>query len=495
MPNLWLNYPKKLRSSVSKKTRGTKLSILSLICLFFKAWGVWFLSVLSLFLDRHFPVSDFNGRLQVGSHGQFVGAILPVFTCDYDCLCSSFSDFIFYPHVDYYISVNAVSGVQRHSSDLFALHNIVIDIDCHSSMSLTSRDVLLDLLLDRFEHSIFNFALAVPTSIVKTGRGIQLWWSIRGISAKFKPFYDEVLDYYIASLSEVLVDGALEDFSMFQVDVGASKNVVGYFRLPGTMNTKTNTLVTYTACAGTYELMELFTQMKYCQAEKPLKLQEVDLAQSKVCSMFSRDYVDLAHQRVDMYYKLRDMRDATVGVEERNNFCFMVYNAFAPCYGHDVSFGKMQQFNAGFQEPLSNRELNVVISSAKDKGGYQYTTRKIVEFLHISTEEEQQLGLADTDLGYLNKRKQKQVRNLTKKDQRNEAVLNLYDSGKTAQSIAKECNLSINTVKKILVEHGRSHKTSRKEQILALQEDGKSLEEIAQICGCSVKTVRRGLVL
>lgn len=108
----------------------------------------------------------------------------------------------------------------------------------------------------------------------------------------------------------------------------------------------------------------------------------------------------------------------------------------------------MQQFNAGFQEPLSNRELNVVISSAKDKGGYQYTTRKIVEFLHISAEEEELLGLTDTDLGYLNKRKQKQVRTMTQKDLRNETVLDLYDSGKTAQSIAAECSLSINTIKK-----------------------------------------------
>lgn len=451
------------------------------------------MSGLLLFLERHFPVSEFNGRLQLGYYGQSSGAVLPVFTCAYDCLSSCVVDFIFYPNVDYYISVNAVSGVQRCSSALFSLHNLVIDIDCHERLSVDRLDFFIDLLLQRFDYSLFDVGIPVPTTVVKTGRGLQLWWSITGISAKFKPFYDEVLDYYLASLSDFLVDGLLEDFSMFQVDVGASKNVVGYFRLPCTVNTKTNTFVTYTVRAGTYELMDLFQQMKSFQVEEHLEQKPVSRSSSSAGTPVRRDYLDLAHQRETLYYNLREMRNASLGLEERNNFCFMIYNAFAPCYGHDVAFGKMQQFNAGFQQPLSLRELNVVISSAKDKGGYQYTTRKIVEFLHISAEEEAQLGMTDVELGYLNKRMQKQLRNLSKKDLRNEEVLQLYDGGKTAQSIATVCGLSINTVKKILVDHGRSHKASRKEQILALHREGKSLEEIALLCGCSVKTVRRGL--
>lgn len=440
---------------------------------------MFFVTDLFKFCFRHFPDSTFNGRIQLGCRCPSSSLILPAFTCDYASLFNFLSEFIFYSSVDYYISVNSVSGVTRHCSDLFSLHNFVIDIDCHDSILLLRRDFLLDCLLACFENCLFHFSVPLPSSIVKTGRGLQLWWAITGISANFKSFYDEVLDYYISCFSQVLVDGPLEDFSMFQVDVGASKNVVGYFRLPCTKNTKTNTFVTYTASAGTYELMDLFQEMKDFQGESQFDLQLVELPFTNFCSVSSRDYVDLAHQRVDMYYKLRDMRNSTVGVEERNNYCFMVYNAFAPCYGHDVAFGKMQQFNAGFQEPLSNRELKVVVSSAKDKGGYQYTTRKIVEFLHISPEEELQLGIKDTDLGYLNKRKQKQVRNLTKKELRNDSVLAMYDSGQTAQSIAKEAGLSINTVTKILVDHERCHKASRKEQIIALHGEGKSLTEIA----------------
>lgn len=242
----------------AENTKGQNYHFCVLYVCLLRRWGDPFLSFVVPFLLRHFPGCAFNGRLQLGCHGQTSVSILPIFTCDYDCFISFLSDFIFFPYVDYYLSVNSVSGVSRHSSDLFSLHNLVIDIDCHDVFSLSLRDFLLDCLSVRFTISLFDTSVPMPTTIVNTGRGLQLWWSIAGISANFKSFYDEVLDYYISSLSEVLVDGSLDDFSMFQVDVGASKNVVGYFRLPCTMNRKTNTLVTYTECAGTYELMDLF---------------------------------------------------------------------------------------------------------------------------------------------------------------------------------------------------------------------------------------------
>lgn len=449
---------------------------------------------LSLFLTHQFPRSSFQGRLQLGCRSGSGFGILPVFTCDYGSLFTYLETFHFFPWVDYYLSVNSVSGVRRQVFDLFSLHNLVIDIDCHGDLVSFFREERIDCLIARLEHSVFEVEVPCPSSVVKTGRGVQFWWSITGISVKFKTFYDELLDYYISCISGVLTNGFLEDFSMFEVDVGASKNAVGYFRLPCTMNTKTNTLVTYRIVAGTYELMDLFEQMKEHLASSPEDLRQISAGKEKNNLSFGRDYVDLANERVDMFYNLREMREASIGLEERNNFCFMVYNALAPCYGHDVAFAKMKQFNTGFLEPMTIRELNVVVCSAKEKGGYQYTTNKIVEFLHISQVEAAMLGMTKSDPAYLTKRKQKQVLNMTKKDLRNESVLALYDSGSTAQTIASELNLSINTVRKVLTEHGRSHKMSRKEQILALKNEGKSLAEIAKLCDCSVKTVRRDLL-
>lgn len=89
--------------------------------------------------------------------------------------------------------------------------------------------------------------------------------------------------------------------------------------------------------------------MKDFTAEKPREIPFMDSSTMNLCSTASRDYVDLAHHRVDMYYKLRDMRVSSVGGEERNNYCFMVYNAFAPCYGHDVAFEKCNNLMLDFK--------------------------------------------------------------------------------------------------------------------------------------------------
>lgn len=448
---------------------------------------------LDLFLSHQFPVSSFGGRIQVGCCGHRSSGVVPALTCDYGSLSSCLATFSFSSRCDYYLSVNAVSGVKRCISSLFSLHNLVIDLDCHGDLPFFSCDEMIDALLWRLDHSVFSVLMPVPTSVVRTGRGLQLWWGITGVSAKLKTFYDELLDYYISCLSLILRAGCLEDFSMFSVDTGASKNAVGYFRMPCTWNTKSNSIVTYTLMAETYDLMDLFHDMKALLEEEVV----IEASGEDVSRSLSSggDYVELAHSRVHLYEQLRDFRFSSIGNEERNNFCFMVYNAFAPCYGHQVAYSKMQQFNTGFLEPMVESELKTVISSAKRKGGYHYSMEKIIQFLHITEEEMALLHVVSYTSVYLPKKKQKVVQTLTKKQMRNESLLALYDAGNSAQSIAKELELSVPTVANVLKEHGRSHKSSRKEEILALQKSGKTNAEIAQICNCSMRTVQRAVVM
>lgn len=448
---------------------------------------------LVLFLAHQFPRSSFRGRIQVGCRGPWSSGVVPALTCDYDCLSSSLDSFSFSSRCDYYLSANAVSGVQRCIASLFSLHNLVIDLDCHGDLSFFSCEELVDSLLWRLEHSVFSVVMPMPTALVRTGRGLQLWWGIVGVSAKLKPFYDELMDYYISCLSPILLAGCLEDFSMFTVDTGASKNAVGYFRMPATWNTKSNSFVTYTLMADTYDLMGLFHEMKRL-VEEEVVLESTSQEETRSLSS-GGDYVELAHSRVHLYEQLRDLRFASIGNEERNNFCFMVYNAFAPCYGHDVAYKKMREFNKGFKKPMKVAELKTVISSAKRKGGYHYSMEKIMQFLHITEEEMDALHVVSYESAYLTKKKQKVVRNLTKKEMRNDTLLALYDAGNSAQSIAEELGLSVPTVANVLKSNGRSHKLSRKEEILSLQKEGKSNAEIAQICKCSMRTVQRAVLV
>lgn len=431
------------------------------------------------FLTRHFPASSFNGRLQVGCRGRGKTTIIPAITCDYSALTDELSDFYFSERADYYLSVNSVTGVTRTVNDLFSLHNFVIDVDCHSE-DLTSFDKnnLFEFFLAQLTHSIFNVEIRTPTSVVFTGRGLQFWWSIDGISAKFKAFYDELVDYYISAFTTFINTSVYADFSDLSVDEGASRNAVGYFRMPCTINTKVNQKVTYHILGETYALMDLFEEIP---KDKPT------LPNNRPVTSY--EWIEIAHRRVEAFYRLRDLRGSVIGLEERNNFCFMIYNSLAPCYGHDQAFLQMKAFNQGFQKPMSDRELNTVISSAKEKGGYQYTTQKLCQFLHLTESEAIILGF--DDLPYLNKRDRSKAQNSVKKNQRNQAVLDLYDSGATSVEVSKQLEISISTVTRILKENQRNHIKVRTQNMQELLKSGKTVAEVAQICGCSVRTVQR----
>ena len=72
---------------------------------------------------------------------------------------------------------------------------------------------------------------------------------------KCRPFYDEVKDFYIGELKDLISEYGEhdEDFRDFQVDSTSSKNIVGYFRLPGSINTAVDTKV----------------ELKFCKEDEP----------------------------------------------------------------------------------------------------------------------------------------------------------------------------------------------------------------------------------
>lgn len=424
--------------------------------------------------------------MQIGCRGSGAVAILPALTCAYlDCF-ARMSDFFVSPRADYYITVNSFCGFSRVANDLFSFHNFVIDLDCHLVLDHHLRDYYTSHLLWCLENSLFSSTLMPPTSVVFTGRGLQLWWSIVGISVTYQHIYQEVLDFYLETIDSILVASPLDDLSMFHVDYAASKNPVGYFRLPGTINTRTNTLVSWEKYGGTYDLLDLYAKITPSPKQKAL-------LPEKPKSLDIISFTSLAESRVSAFERLRNLRANDLGEEERNNFCFMVYNALVISFGHDYAYAAMARFNSSFLSPLSTSDLNNVISAAFKKGGYQYTTEKIIEFLHITPIEAVKIGLSQGESPYITKKERTKVLNHTKKDQRNKKILELYDQGKSMKYIAETLELSFPTVDKVLKDSNRKNKDERLKKILSLASQGKKKKEIASSCGCSVRTVQRVL--
>lgn len=479
--------------------------------------------VVLLFLDfvsAHFPSSCFNGRIQIACRGRSGYGFLPAVTADYSSILSSLNELYYSPTSDYYVTANSFSGVHRCFDDLFSLHNIVIDIDSHGH-SVGNLDVL-DWVSWRFMHDFDDFDLPVPTSIVVTGRGIQLWWAIKGVSVKLKPFYDEVLNFFIQKIQEFLCSSSLLGLGfLFEVDLSASRNAIGYFRLPFTMNTLVGRRVTFDTNGTLYDLFELYST--FCKDGKrtgalsasnfnpgegvrsveilnpncpPEKFDLILRKDTWVSSenYTGRDHLSLIERRLKAFYALRDLRDLPKGQEERNNFCFMVYNVLVSVYGHNMAFEQLLKFNQGFYEPMSERELNIVIITSKKKGGYLYSTAKICEFLGITEAEAQKIGLSSSLDGALQGKVKKKAISLAKKNARNEDILSLYDKGQTNAKIAKELGISVPTVSKVVLASRRSQKDMREEAVLQYLKGGKTHGEIAKLCDCSTKTVQRILL-
>lgn len=464
--------------------------------------------------DLQFSPSTFHGRLQIGRRKNDGYGVQKLFMGERDAVRDFLKDMHVSGKLDYYIMANMVSGVERKVDGLFSLHNIVIDIDCHiEDANLYWTREKLEQLLYHLEHDRSD-RVPSPTSIVWTGRGAQLWWAIKPVHMKCRPFYDEVKDFYIRELKDLILEYGEhdEEFRDFQVDSTSSKNVVGYFRLPGSINTTVDTEVELKVCKEDepYTLQDLVAQVKACKKEDMdynAHLRSEGKRPPPATADFSgqylesdiyilRNYHTFSFFRMRQLIQLRILRDNQVGEETRNNFCFIAYNAMLPTLGHERAWDKLLAFNKGFKTPMEEKELERVIVSAKEKNGYRYSNEKMIEFLEITPEEQMKIGLYSPigpfePMARLSTHPSRQQSRKLAKDDRNQKIISMSEAGKTGKSIAQKLGISEDTVTAVLKAAGVSSKGKRDERVLQMLEEGKSEQEIALAIGCSDRTVRR----
>lgn len=459
------------------------------------------------FLGLVFPASPFCGRVQVGCRGKGKTMILPALTCDYDILGSMLDVFEFSPFADYYLTGNSFSGIKRRANDLFSFHNLVLDLDCHQKFSWDEIDFQIDFIWQSLTLFMGKYSLPLPTVKVNTGRGLQLWWTLEGISGKFQPSYSFALHILIDFLNLFLRQHEISFVQKFWfVDEGASRNLVGYFRLPLTFNSKVNRLVTYEQYGEVYPLLSLCERLSDSVKLRDLFLEDT-FRTVEVPLSFTGDFSDSSptkrefHQdakrdetfvrkRILFLEQLRQWRDGAVGAEERNNFCFMIYNTYVTVYGHALAMQRLCDFNQKFKVPLTVHELENVIVTAKKKGGYYYSNVSMFSFLHV-TEEERKMFYPVAGEGTLKQQKSLEVAD--RKEKRNLRIFELYQEGKTMAEVAQTLGIVEKTVSLVLSKEKVKHSAQRREEILALFAKGKKVVEIVKICHCSRRTVERVL--
>lgn len=365
---------------------------------------------------------------------------------------------------------------------LFSLHNIVIDIDLHDERLLPQElEEKLEALVWRLENDCFTQAdIPVPNYIVVTGRGVQLWWCL--IPASTKQFSDDVSKisrFFAAVLKDFLAEFPSELMG-FRVDKTASANLAGVYRLPGRVNPKCNREV---------EAIQLHSNKLDLKGfwARCLSASEIASSIQKSRNSFrsygrTTNFDHVAERRTEAICQLRDMRSAPLGEETRNDFCFAFFATLSPVIGTDEAYQRTLEFNQGFLQPFTEKELKSTLASAFQKD-YKFTTRRLIEFLNVTDDEASAVGLEVTAP------RPSKAAVKKKKAARNEQITDLYRSGLTQAEISNQLGLSRKTVSAVTP----SKAADKYSRIQLLHQEGQSTSEIAETIGCSVRTVQRYL--
>ncbi len=409
-------------------------------------------------LDIHFGDTSFNGRAVIGRKEKD-GSLHTMTAQPLTELRPYIKTVYSSPSYDYYITANTVAGIKRRKNELFGLQNIVIDIDCHENdRHYYNVSSLIQAFIWRSKRDLWEAGvIPAPNSIVRTGRGVQLWWAI-------KPCYGgrdyEISRYHHKKIKNNFINHIKKLLAEYEEELeglevcGASSNLVGYFRLPYTYNSSAN-------CYSSLDILhtQRFDQRELTKLEAPEIEDVIDTSAivTKYIPMQETDreilksFQSTGVQRVMHLIKLRNLRNNEAGAETRNFFNFSVYNALRMTFNHREAMVHLESFNAGFKEPMTKRELRNCISSAKDKEGYKYTNAKLIELLGITPEEQRAIGL----VAYPNKRFSKPnasrdaVRKALKNDRDNK-IIEMLNQGVSQAEIARELGIGKNTVNRFV---------------------------------------------
>lgn len=373
---------------------------------------------------------------------------------------------------DYYITSNSLYADRRGTENLFSVDNLVFDLDNHNSdISAYSRIRDINHFLHLLETKYCD-KFPYPTAIIITGRGIQIWVHIEGLSSKLLFLWKSVVN----SLCDILEQICREENTELTVDRTASCNASGLFRLPFTYNTLMNRYideVDVTVNNVSYRIDNLIERFnldikKKSNVDKKRKSEDIS----------DDEYKNLHFKRIKFIEKYVKSHNFDV-IGHRNAIIFLYYNACVQVMERSKALDKTRKLNQSFKSQYSESEFKTVIA-AVDKHIYKLKVETFLEILG-ATEEEKQIY-----------KEMSEYKPKIDKKERNKMIFSLAYERKTCQQIADEVGCSEKTVRTVLKDFDKSEFIAV--QVKKLYTDGdKTQQEIADIFNISLRQVSRYL--
>lgn len=387
-----------------------------------------------------------------------------------------------------YISANSFIGEKNESGRIitervFSLNNLVVDIDCHSDCP--SRDIQVENFIYAIRSCDCDYGILEPNLIVRTGRGVQLWWHHESLSVhRFAWTWDSVAKRLLACVNTVLRDlgpDIMTGCPNLSVDAGASCNPAGIYRLAGTMNAKSKTTSGF----------EVLSEHTYSLNELTAWRDTIPLPCSRGFTRPSGDIRQWCKFMAENIKNLRDERQAPVGDELRNNFCFCYYGMLTGSgIPKSAALDMVSLFNEGFRAPLSLGELQSTLSTCKKKQ-YLLSAKSVIELLNITKTEQTKYCIG---VGSKTKKlaKEKAARKKAK-EKRDKKIIALFQGGiHSMVEIGKRVGCGRQLVTKVLAANGidrRMPEYCRRAEIVKLWKQGWTEPQIADKLSCCVRVI------
>lgn len=375
---------------------------------------------------------------------------------------------------DIYISHSTFYMPKRGYATLYRLNTICMDIDLHVKGTQFDPESILYYLNEDY----FNQSIPLPSEIVSSGRGLQLYWYLEHCPRKALPVWRIVTSQIYKVLK------GLEDiFKDLEVDE-TSKDAVHVTRVPGTINSKVDKpatiLLKNDIRYNLYEILEEYFPhvdfRKYVGTNKKKSTKNLSEAQKEELGKFSQ--ITLLCTRADDLETLLHMRGDALAEGIRDEFLY-IYGWTVIQYdtSEERFVSELEAVNTLFKDPLKPSEIEYkarhIYQKFKSKhlktdnpdhkysyyDRYIFRNTTIIKKLKITKKEMKKLKtIIDKEEKYErnNKRRRDERRNendLTPREQAYMDNLNkvreLFHQGMKQKDIATETGLSKSRVSEL----------------------------------------------
>lgn len=366
---------------------------------------------------------------------------------------------------DYYIMINTVKQfTSRNTENLFSLNNICIDFDIHSKLPNCEKELLLDEFCWRLNRDLVSTGELPPFNAIHfTGRGVQIYWHLESAASSLLYLYQRAIDYFSIIIREFLKEyPSLERH--IEIDINASKNPIGLFRMFDTHNTKarmpTVTEIYHDKALNLNEVVKRLEQESdpvkaYLKRKATIKkrYQKQGLNNDILKEEKTGGFSALHYKRIKVIEQL--INDDNDRIGKRDMMLFLAFNSARQIYPINAAKKICRKINNSFSEPLKN--IDYIFKQEKV---YQIKNETFFEKLGVTEEELINTGRYEMSRPNITRDLERNIRKqeqLMKKDMAKKLLL----SGCKQKEVAERTHLSLSTVARISADIPKSKKRKK----------------------------------